>query len=269
MSELLHAIPPIKRARAYYLYDFKGGRYLDLYQQNGRALLGHRPPGLTRVLKQVVSKGLITDLPCLYEKRLEKLLQKLLPQYKTFRVATCLHKALELAARYLKKNITSDMIQDPLTHGPADGKPAIAYWRPFCDIPQKTEVIVPLLPLAVSGAPVVVCFRRKPPTDFPPSEIISPLLLAGLVRCGYDLLQYGTGEWYNNELLKHAPGWKQRGIYITAEFKQKLYDKIFLAFLKQGFVLSPFYPGPSILPGELSDGELKKMLKLFHEIPGE
>jgi hypothetical protein len=269
VSELLHAIPPIKRARAYYLYDFKGRRYLDLYQQNGRALLGHRPPGLTRVLKQVISKGLITDLPCVYGKRMEKLLKKLLPQYKSFRVATCLHGALELAALYLKKKITMAMIRDPLTHAQTDGKPAIAYWRPFYTGSQRADVVVPLIPLAVSSAPVIICFKRKLPADFPPSEIISPLLLAGLVRSGYDLLQYGTGEWYTDELLKHASGWKQQGIYITAEFKQELYGKVFQTFLEQGFVLSPYYPGPNILPGELSEGELKKMLKLCHEIPGE
>jgi len=269
VSELLHAIPPIKRARAYYLYDFKGKRYLDLWQQDGRALLGHRPSGLTRVIKQVCSKGLITDLPAIYIKRLEKLLKQLLPQYKTVRAVYCMHRALELASLYLKKNIEVSMLRDPLINSRSGAKEPIAYWRPFCDMPGRAEVVLPILPLIVSGAPVIICFKRKLPADFPLSDIISPLLLAGLIRSGYDLLQYQTAEWYNEELLKHAPGWKQQGIYITAQFEKSLYAHVFHAFLKQGFVLSPDYPGPSILPRELSEGELKKMLKLFHEIPGE
>jgi hypothetical protein len=269
VSDLLHLLPPIKRARAYYLYDFKGRRYLDLYQQNGRALLGHRPQGLTRVLKQVASKGLIADLPSIYLNRLHKLLKKLLAAYQYFRVVSCMHRAVELASLYLNKNIDASMIRDPVDNDQIKGEQTLSYWRPFCAPPKGAQVVLPVLPLAVSGAPVIICFKQKPPADFPPSDIISPLLLAVLIRSGYDLLQYKKAEWYNEELLQTAAGWKQQGIYITVKCKPEAYEHVFQSFLEQGVVLSPFYPGPSILPREVSEGELKKMLKLFHEIPGE
>jgi hypothetical protein len=269
VSDLLHLFPPIKRARAYYLYDFKGKRYLDLYQQNGRALLGHRPAGLTRVLKQVASKGLIADLPSIYPGRLQKLLSHLLPAYHDFRVAGCMHRALELASLYLKKSVDAFMIHDPLYNNGTGGEQALGYWRPFCTPPKSAQVVLPVLPLAVSGAPVILCFKQKTPAGFPSSDIVSPLLLAGLIRSGYDLLQYNKPEWYNEELLQAAPSWQQQGMYVTAACGQEAYERVFRSFLQQGFVLSPFYPGPSILPGEVSEGELKKMLKLFREIPGE
>ena len=52
MSELLEMeIPRIRRARGYRLYDHHGRRYLDLWQNGGRSLLGHRPARQTTLLK--------------------------------------------------------------------------------------------------------------------------------------------------------------------------------------------------------------------------
>jgi len=56
-------LPVIRRARGYRLYGQDGRRYLDLWQGGGRALLGHRPARVTTVLKNVISTGLVTDLP--------------------------------------------------------------------------------------------------------------------------------------------------------------------------------------------------------------
>jgi hypothetical protein len=291
-TSLRDSIPPIKRARGCYLYDFKGRRYHDLYRQNGAALLGHRPANLTRVMKQVMAKGLIADLPSVYEGRLRKAVQKLLPAYKDIRVVCCEHRAVELAALYLQGKGKKDAAPlyetlptpvDPLVAGPGDAAGAakaagtqerIAYWRPLCPPAPWAEtaaadVVIPLLPLVVGGAPVVVCFKEKLPPDFPASDHVSPLLLAGLIRAGYDLLLHRMPDWYTDELLVDAPGWEQRGPYIMASFAGEKYPGVFHAFLAQGFLLSPNYPGPSLLPWEVSPGELKKMLKLFQDIPGE
>jgi len=43
---------------------------------------------------------------------------------------------------------------------------------------------------------------------------------------------------------------------------------VFRAFLARGVLLSPFHPGPSILPGEASEGERRLVVSLFHAIPG-
>ena len=41
-EDLAFTIPPIRRARGYRLYDHRGRRYLDLWQNGGHSLLGHR-----------------------------------------------------------------------------------------------------------------------------------------------------------------------------------------------------------------------------------
>ncbi len=303
-TSLRDHIPPIKRARGCYLYDFKGGRYLDLYRQNGAALLGHRPANLTRVMKQVMAKGLIADLPSVYEGRLRKAVLRLLPGYRDMRAASCEHRALELASLYLGSG------EGGGTAGKKDGSiapaheasglpPGASYWRPLwpraaaepsasgdqaaaeartageaaagvkAQGPEAARVLIPILPLAVGGGPVVVCFRDKLPEGFPASDQISPMLLAGLTRTVYDLLCHRMPDWYAEDLLAGAPGWEQRGPYITASCGEARYAEVFHAFLAQGFLLAPDYPGPSILPWEVSPGELKKMCKLFNEIPGE
>jgi hypothetical protein len=269
VNELLQAIPAIKRARAYRLYDFYGKRYLDLYQQNGYAILGHRPTGLTRALKQACSKGLIADLPSIYPRRLEKVIKKLLPEYNDVRIASSFSRALELASLYLKREITRVMIKDPIIDEDAGLKAAAAYWRPFLALAYSAEVVIPILPFNMAAAPVVICFKKKLRAGFPVSDVVSPLLLSGLIRASFDLLSYQPAGWYSDELLKDAPRWRQKGIYLVAQFGKELYGGVFQSFLKEGFLLSPFYPGPSLLPRELSEGELEKMLKLFKRIPGK
>jgi hypothetical protein len=293
-TSLRDSIPPIKRARGCYLYDFKGGRYLDLYRQNGAALLGHRPANLTRVMKQVMAKGLIADLPSVYEGRLRKAVLGLLPGFRDMRAASCEHRALELAALYVGGGAEGRKDAKGGTGGTAaaeSGLPSgVAYWRPLWPqaaaddaqgagtegkaaaggkVPETARVLIPILPLAVGGGPVVVCFRDKLPQGFPASDQVSPMLLAGLTRAVYDLSRHVMPDWYADTLLAGAPGWEQRGPYILAHCGQARYVGVFQEFLKQGFLLAPDYPGPSILPWEVSPGELKKMCKLFNEIPGE
>ena len=51
----MRRIPPVRRARDYHIYDESGRRYLDFYQDGGRAVLGHRPPNVAKTLKNVLA----------------------------------------------------------------------------------------------------------------------------------------------------------------------------------------------------------------------
>ena len=60
MIDLRKRVPIIRRAREYHLYSVTGKRYLDLWQNGGQALLGHRPGRLTTTLNGFQrSKGAI------------------------------------------------------------------------------------------------------------------------------------------------------------------------------------------------------------------
>jgi hypothetical protein len=65
-----------------------------------------------------------------------------------------------------------------------------------------------------------------------------------------------------------APGWRRSGIYLMAEYPPRQHEAVFAAFLAAGVLLNPRYPGPSIIPGAASSGELALLHRLFAAYPG-
>jgi hypothetical protein len=272
LEDLAPTIPPLRRARGYRLYDHRGRRYLDLWQNGGHSLLGHRGLHLMSVLKNLMSRGLLADLPALQARHLEKALTLRLAGYPWVRLTRTAGEALALASLFLGREVPAAEVLDPALD-PLPGSASVARWRPLLDYPppgrDRPRVLLPVLPFAAAGSPAAACFDVEPPGDFPPSEPLSPVLLAGAARCLHDLARYRLPEWYREDLLATARGWAQRGIYLRAECGPERYPGVFRAFLQAGVLLNPRYPGPSILPAEASPGELAKMIRLFRENPGE
>jgi len=271
-GDLASTIPPIRRARGYRLYDHRGRRYLDLWQNGGHSLLGHRGLHLMSLLKNLMSRGLLSDLPALQARHLEKALAGCLPDYPWVRLTRTPQEALALASRFLGREVSAAEVYDPALDLPPGSAP-VARWRPLLDYPStgpgRPRVLLPVLPFAAAGAPAAACFDAEPPGDFPASEPLSPVLLAGAARCLHDLARYCLPEWYREDLLASAAGWAQRGVYLRAQCGPERYPEVFRAFLQAGLLLNPRYPGPSILPAEASPGEVAKMIQLFRENPGE
>jgi hypothetical protein len=289
MTDLVNLVPPIKRARGYRLYDYGGRRYLDLWQNGGYAILGHRFGTLTRVLKSTISRGLIFDLPSIYRRRLLRELEKRYPGFKAFFVFSSLEKALDFVSRVMGKTVSRVDICDPARgeSGP------VSYDRPFLGTKAsgsdalgssgKPKALLPVFPFKIGASPVILCLGEKPaaavygecelsepvPGESRPFDesSISPLLLAGLLRSIYDLDRFRPPSWYEKPLLHSDAGWIQRGPYIAPRFEAKLYSGVFREFLAEGLLLSPRHEVPSILPGEASDGEMKKMVRLFCKFP--
>ena len=176
MNELFDLIPPVKRARDFRLYDYRGNRYLDLYQNNGHAVLGHRPEGITKILKNTVSRGLIYDLPSVYTLRLKKTLGFFFTNYKSFALFNSHEEAKAEIEESLHLKIGK--ISDPVT----DKISSISYYRPF--LPSNLEkelflaadILIPILPFSAAGAPYIVCFKdvKNKPQERP----LSPFSLA-------------------------------------------------------------------------------------------
>jgi hypothetical protein len=270
VTDLLERVPVIRRAREYHLYSLSGTRYLDLWQNGGRSLLGHRPAGLTTVLKNTISKGLAADLPSIYSGRVRRLLEEMFPEYKDFRLTGSAAEGLQFASLYLKRNISANDLVDPLTEQGESAAGKVGLWRPMLPDTILREVLFPILPFSMAGAPAAVCFRKIPPSGFPGQKPISAVVLAGLLRCLQDLRRFVLPQWFRPDLLDTCPGWRQKGIYLIPGFGMKLYEKVFEGFLEAGVLLNPVAPYVSILPvGEISEGELRKMIGLFFAFPGK
>ena len=250
ISPLLGKMPLLHRARDYRVYDVQGKRYLDMYLNNGRAFLGHKPPRVITDLKNSVSKGLLAEYPSLYRQKLAKALRKLVPEFPHLRLFPSWDKALR---------ILNILPADPALEEPEEG--SVSLWRPFLPAPLQCSRLVPLLPFPGSFAPCAVISKEEVFPGDDEEEAVSPLLLSALTRCVYDLLafagKFSTERWdaFSCRLFR------RRGPYLTALCGPGEYGDLFNHMLSKGIILSPRYPGPSILPAEYSSGEIKPLLQ--------
>jgi hypothetical protein len=261
MKELYDLVPPFKRAQNYRLYDYKGNSYIDLCQNNGHSILGHRPHGMTKLLKNTVSRGLIYDIPSVYQKRLKKELAFMFAQFRSFYIFKSLEAAVKTAGELL--NIRIMKISDPVFNR----IDRISYYRPFLpdDIQKalfaKAEVIIPVLPFSIAGSPVAVCFKERVKDQG--ENHISPFILACTLKSIYNLRKAALHKYKFNIKNKN---WTKTGIYLVSNEKQENYPAVFKYFLKNGILISPDCRKPSVLPGTASPGEVKKIIGIFENI---
>ena len=140
-------------------------------------------------------------------------------------------------------------------------EPVVFLLRPFIEVPAAgvggIPPVLPVIPFPGGFAPIVVCFSSDPGAD-EKSDPVSQVVLRGLIRVVYDLAK---------AVSPVSDGWKvfetsfftRKGPYIVPQCSPDDYEKIFKVFYNRGVILHPVYPGPSILPGEWSDGELKAL----------
>ncbi len=258
-------VPPISRARGFRLYDRRGRRYLDLFVNHGSAVLGHRPYGVDNEVKAVVSKGGLFAMPSAYPARLARALGRAYPGFAGVLVAASDAEAVGFAARYLKCEPSQVEIRDPAL----GERGRVVLDRPFLpeamreDAMKGAEVVLPVLPFRLGEAPCPVLFRASAPEAKP--AWIAPAVAAAALRAFHDLDRRVQPEWYRDDLLEGCEGWVQRGIYVTPRFSADRYAGVFRRFLDAGVLLPPEYPGPAVLPGEASAGELALLMRLFGE----
>jgi len=262
-------LPPIKRARECRLYDIHGRRYLDMHLLGGRALLGHRPAGVFKEMKNILSRGVLGEYPSYYLGRLKKAMSRLIPKTEEVRVFSSLERALEAVGAYLQGSLSpSDrpalMPREPVPHtgfGSSKEMPwETAYWRPFLPEERENELmkgkaLFPIIPFPLIGGPSVVCFL-SPNEETPPSDTVSPVLLGGLIRSVYSLLSwdfsYDEPYWARFE----TPLWTRVGPYLIIQEKEDSYLKLYRHFLEAGVLLPPRPPGPAVIPAYASEGEI-------------
>ena len=259
-------LPRIRRARGFRLYDTRGTRYLDLFRDG--ALLGHRGAGAVLAMKSALSQGLVAALPSIWEKRIVSALARTFPRYREVRMYSSSERARDAACRGIGGPVA---IHDP-ARGDDGGSP-ITVWRPFLPTDESAQVLLPLLPVTVGGAPAPACFAGTVPPAVPVSDMIPAFILAGALR-GFSAFTPSIGaacplsDPVVEKALDTAPGWARVGPYVRAVFPESEYPRVHAEFLRAGVLLHPGYPGPSVLPGDCSPGETRLLADLFRRIPG-
>ncbi|MDR2069844.1 MAG: hypothetical protein LBP81_00290 [Treponema sp.] len=272
-TELLRSLPAVRRARNFRLYTADGRRLTDLWQYGGRAVLGHTPPGILRELKNAASRGLFVPFPGCYEGRFIKSLSRLFPgrAIRLYAGGASLRRALALAGYDAAVPFPDPAFPGSRFASSLSGKPSPLLWRPFLEAgpggvsgpDEAVRVLVPVLPLPLAGAPLVLVLDKALEAAFPVSgqDSLSPLVLAAAARSVWDLIaalpERDAGAFPRiRKALGRSP-WRRRGVYLTlaAGFQENAYASLFRRFLAKGFLLPPSPCCPLILPGEMSPGE--------------
>jgi hypothetical protein len=255
---LVRLVPPVVRARGFRLYTQDGRRLVDLWQNNGAAILGHAPPGLLKALKNAAERGLYAPLPHAQERRFHKALAALLPGM-TFR----LYRGGAAP--------DTERLPDPALGAALPPPPAAILWRPFLgDAPSQDRPLAPVLPLPWPDALSILALPPGPAeTALPAPQLIPPTILAAATRGVYDLIAVRTARarlrYPRVEEALAEQKWQRRGIYLclSAATDDEAYAGLFRRFLERGFLLPPVRTQPLILPGELSPGEEAKLAELL------
>ena len=254
----LELVPDILRARDFRLYT-KAGRLVDLWQNNGAAVLGHTPPSLLREIKNTASRGLYAPFPHFLEERYRKALSRVFPD-RAFQLYAAPPSGLET------------LVADE----------SAVLWRPFADpasplgIPENPPILIPVVPGIQTwrnGLPLGLCVLAvKDDADIKSGDFLPPVLLAAAIRGIYDLISVAPARANPQypriaKALKSSPQnfWQRNGIYLMPRQKpsQEEWAALFRRFLENGFLLPPLPSQPLILPGVLSPGEEAKLASLI------
>lgn len=238
----------IKRARGHRLYTVDGKKILDLSMDKGRAVLGHRPGGVSLAIKNVIDRGIFSSYDSVFVGRLKKELSRRFPDYPNIYIL-----------RYEEK-ITAKLgidIKDPLTDDYNSGD--IVYWRPFLDIPDAGTLVL-LYPLPGLNDTTLVVSRDELSLD---SDEVSPVLLSGILKSFYELDK--SEKSFKKEdyaVYNTIKGADMTAPYLVLDISSEEYEKLCCRALNEGILLNSDKP-LVILPSDYSDGEIKKILKIL------
>jgi len=264
IRERLSLLPPIRRARLWRLYaeaEISGRprRYLDLWMDGGRALLGAKGTGIGTAAKAAIDTGLLRPVPSIWERRLKQELRRTYPDYAEARVFLSDERALAAVGK--------TTFYDPARRGSEPSETALEIIRPFGEhlgSGPDAPLALPLLPCPSALSPSIILFRDRKQATQVEGDILPPLRLSAAHRALCELAH--MRQWYREELwakvdrrLKER--FERRGPYLFLRETKTDYDTVFKAALQAGVLLPPDPELPSIIPGDFDDGELAALAR--------
>jgi len=274
-AELLKTLPPIRRARNWRLYGSDGKRYLDMYADGGRTILGRKTGRSGTVAKASVDMGLVSSFPSFWECRLRKAIKDMWPGYAGIRFFNSEAEALCALAEIhgdfssLPGNSTSlfetlhsfektTLFESPFREYRTDlakDPTSFAFGGAFA---------IGILPLAPAWSFGIVLAREVADLErlaiaLPPCSPVPPVKLAVAVRSLADFPTFATGyceaHWSSIDPFMGAV-FKRSGPWLYPAYPKVDHGRVFASCLAKGIFISPEYEQPSLIPGEFDKGEV-------------
>ncbi|WP_024653928.1 hypothetical protein [Borrelia persica] len=246
---LFNCLPIIKRARFFYLYDIKGNRYLDLYLNEGLNFLGHRVPGLNLILKQTFSRGLTASYPSVFKKQFENVFFSYFKEAGFVRVFR-----FERDAKDFLLSLTG---QDYFSEPWEDRQGIYKFRFGFDNLRYPMLVKLPI-PGCMSINIVIVDNLSKKMEFRDPFDALT---LAVARHMLVKILSYEKSLKINFNIFS-TPMFKLVNRYMFPLYKSEYHNEVFKEYLSNGYLISPFFDFPSLVPLKFSKGDLDGFRKV-------
>jgi hypothetical protein len=250
-NELYKHFGPVTRARGCFLYTKKGVRVTDLFQENGRAILGWEGGSAFTHFKNVLSRGqtgsFITEDQN-HPSRLTRAISELTDSERCVFAFSDKMSALKVGLAISSESTT--------------------FYKPWAEEQNVSEadcaLIVPPLPWTDTIYLLAVKKEKCPPSAAPlPGSITLPFALeTAITRAIYNLIaalqERQEKDWfiYDTVLTKY---WERRGPYLYPKVPAEHYDNFVLHCLKLGIAINPDHNGTSLVPFGADRGVFTKL----------
>lgn len=251
-SEISSRFGTVKRAKKCFLYTAKGVRLVDMFQENGRAILGWEGGSAFTMLKNVLSRGIAGSFETDFPYRTKKAVQSLFASEREIFIYYSKEEALKAA----------------LAISPAGTN----FFRPW----NSAEVSWPEIDSIVFAPPVpwaepIYFVAAKPDcveaalecgAAFSAGKKLPAPLHAAVARSMYNLIYAlqarSEKDWflYDKVLSKY---WERKGPYLFPKIPQENYRDFVIHCLECGLVVSPDFLNPSIVPFGADVGVFTKL----------
>ena len=239
-QEIYNRYGYVTRARNCFLYTKKGVRVTDMYQENGRAILGWDAGNAFTFFKNTMNRGQVGSFISQDKSRVQKAISQL----------------LNTDREILYFSSKADAIKAGLTFS-TDSTSVYKPWNPQnIDYSTVTSVIIiPTLPWTDTiyiAAIKKEAFESVDSKLSIPNQITLPYALeAGIARAVFNLIAElplrEEKNWfiYDTILTKY---WTRKGPYLYPKMQEQDYDTFVLHCMDCGIAINPNYNEPSIVP---------------------
>lgn len=243
----------VRRTRGPFLYTEKNVRLTDMYQENGRAILGWGGCNGFTFLKNVLSRGQTGSFVTQHLYQLEKAVSTLLNSSRGIFLFNSLQEAQNCSQKFFSET-------------------AVVYrpWIPENEKIYQAAAVIVQPPLAWTQDHFILALqpelleKKSDVLDSIPCCRTAPCLLQAYARSIYDLIkalqEREEKDWFlYDQALK--PYFVRTGPYLKSKVPASVYSDFVKHCLDCGIVINPDSDGLSIVPYSADKGVFEKLKK--------